>query len=175
METLDWKPEAAKDDIAQNRQAREAVERRSPQTSGENDGGVGEHHPGDALRHPGRRRGNDRTTPVLTHKDDATKIEALGQLHDRLRVTIDGVVAKAWQAVGETQTEEIGSDTAELVEVLDDTPPEEAPGGVAMEQQHGAPVTRTGLDKVKPATRVAVSRQGQKASMERKERDQKLG
>jgi hypothetical protein len=102
--------------------------------SGKYDGGVGQHHSRDALRHPSRRRGQDRTTPVLTHEDHPTKIEALGQLHDRLRVTIDGVVTKAGQVVGETQTEEIRSDRSELVEVLDDTPPKEAPGGVAMEQ-----------------------------------------
>jgi hypothetical protein len=86
-------------------------------------------------------------------------------------VAIDRVVGKAGQAIGETKAEEIGGHTVELVEVFDHPPPEKAPGGAAMEQQQGAIPTSAGVDKVEPASRVVVSREGQTTSIEGKKRD----
>lgn len=44
-----------------------------------------------------------------------------------------------------------------------------------MEQQHGAIPTSAGVDKVEPASRVVVSREGQTTSIEGKKRNQELG
>ncbi len=95
--------------------------------------------PGDAVGVAGGHDGADRAAPVLGAEGDVVEIEGLHQGRDPLGVEVERVDGRVARFVGETETDQVGGDDADIFrrENADDLAPQIAPGWIAVEEEDG--------------------------------------
>src|SRR5262249_60384537 len=92
---------------------------------------------GAAPRVLGGRGEPERPTPVVPHDDPVAEVEVADERGDDHGVLGGAVSERCW-AFGEAESEVVHGDAAEsCAQVPDQVAVEEAPGGVAVQQQHG--------------------------------------
>ena len=108
---------------------------------------------GDRAFLPGeQRRESRRAAPVVTDEEDAVEPELVDQGDEVGRVVVQAVRARGMRMLRQAEADLVGHDHAVTAcqQRRNDVAPQVAPGGIAVQQQHGRCVSRTLVDVVHP-------------------------